>query len=180
MGKWIKYDERCELDNLIVNIVDDDMPEEGLGKLLTFGTLVFLLGTTGTVNAGQLQRNLEQTVKDKQVQQGKVTLSKKEIEKAVQKSQSEEATKKVGNWEQAKAMNVVARTLYMEARGEGKTGMNMVMTVIWNRAGGDKAKLADVCLAKKQFSCWNEITSGKEAGTYQIMLPKGAETKGAD
>lgn len=71
-------------------------------------------------------------------------------------------------------MNVVARTLYMEARGEGASGMSMVMTVIWNRAGGDKAKFADVCLKKKQFSCWNDIVEGKTAGTYQIMLPKGA------
>lgn len=172
--EWKKIEERTDIDNLIVNIVDDEVAEEGLGRLLTLGTLVFLWASTGTVNAGQLQRNLEQTVKNKQVQQGKVTLTKKEVANAVQKSQNEEATKKVGDWEQAKAMNVVARTLYMEARGEGASGMSMVMTVIWNRAGGDKAKFADVCLARKQFSCWNDIAEGKTAGTYQIMLPKGA------
>lgn len=102
-----------------------------------------------------------------------MTLSKKEISKAIQKSQNEDATKMVGNWEQAKAMNVVARTLYMEARGEGSVGLDMVMTVIWNRAGGDKAKFADVCLKKKQFSCWNDI-SNKSPSTYQIQFPKGA------
>lgn len=97
--EWKKIEEKTDIDNLIVNIVDDEVPEEGLGRLLTLGTLVFLWASTGTVNAGQLQRNLEQTVKTKQVQQGKVTLTKKEVAKAVQKSQNEEAKKKVGNWE---------------------------------------------------------------------------------
>lgn len=78
----------------------------------------------------------------------------------------------VGNWERYKAMNVVARTLYMEAREDGTSGLKMVMTVIWNRAGGDVAKLADVCLSRRQFACWNSI-SGKSPSTYQVKFPKG-------
>lgn len=41
---WRKYEDN--LDNLIINIVDDDVAEEGLGKLITFGTMLFLLGTS--------------------------------------------------------------------------------------------------------------------------------------
>ena len=41
---WRKYEDN--LDNLIINIVDDDVTEEGLGKLITFGTMLFLLGTS--------------------------------------------------------------------------------------------------------------------------------------
>ena len=168
---WRKCED--DLDNLVVNIVDDDVAEEGLGKLMTFGTMLFLLGTSGVVNAGQLRHNLEDVVRDKQVQNGKVTLTKGEIADAVEKSKKSDADEKVGKWEKAKAMNVVARTLYMEARGEGSVGLDMVMTVIWNRAGGDAANFADVCLAYKQFSCWNSI-GNKSPSTYQIQFPKGA------
>ena len=55
----------------------------------------------------------------------------------------------------------------MEARGEGRTGLDMVMTVIWNRAGGKTENLADVCLKPKQFSCWNDIDN-KNPSTYSI------------
>ena len=67
----------------------------------------------------------------------------------------------------------------MEARGEGTQGMRMVMTVIWNRAGGDAAKFAGVCLAPSQFSCWNDI-SNKSPSSYKIEFPKGATVKGGD
>lgn len=171
---WREYeDDLNNLDDLIINIVDDETPEESLGKLMTLGTLLFLLGTSGMVNAAELRTNLERTVKDKQVERGKVTLSKKEIAKAVEDSKKKGATEKVGKWEKAKAINVVARTLYMEARGEGNVGLNLVMTVIWNRAGGNVDNLADVCLKPLQFSCWNKL-SNKTPSTYSIQFPKGA------
>lgn len=62
---WRKCED--DLDNLVVNIVDDDVAEEGLGKLMTFGTMLFLLGTSGMVNAAELRSNLEAAAKDKQV-----------------------------------------------------------------------------------------------------------------
>ncbi len=171
---WREYEDDLDnLDDIIINIVDDETPEESLGKLMTLGTLLFLLGTSGMVNAAELRTNLERTVKDKQVERGKVTLSKKEIAKAVEDSKKKGATEKVGKWEKAKAINVVARTLYMEARGEGNVGLNLVMTVIWNRAGGNVDNLADVCLKPLQFSCWNKL-SNKTPSTYSIQFPKGA------
>lgn len=51
---------------------------------------------------------------------------------------------------------VVADTLYMEARGEGESGLLAVATVIYNRAGGKADKMEVVCLKPKQFSCWND------------------------
>jgi N-acetylmuramoyl-L-alanine amidase len=65
---------------------------------------------------------------------------------------------------------VVARTLFGEARGEGKQGMVAVACVIYNRAviAGDyeddhgmphplygDGSLASACKAPLQFSCWN-------------------------
>lgn len=59
----------------------------------------------------------------------------------------------------------------MEARGEGNEGLNLVLTVIWNRAAGLPEFLADKCLERKQFSCWNELPN-KTPGTYVINFPK--------
>lgn len=53
---------------------------------------------------------------------------------------------------------VVARTLWGEARGESFDGKFGVASVIWTRAKGDLSKLDDVCLRKAQFSCWNDGT----------------------
>lgn len=67
-------------------------------------------------------------------------------------------------------IDVVARTLYGEARGEGREGMVAVACVIVNRAiiadayvdahGEDHplfgdGSLASACHAPLQFSCWN-------------------------
>lgn len=55
-------------------------------------------------------------------------------------------------------IEIVAKTLFGEARGEGEMGLKGVASVIWTRAGGDISKLKDVCLKPKQFSCWNDGT----------------------
>lgn len=55
-------------------------------------------------------------------------------------------------------VDIVARTIWGEARGEGATGMQAVANVIINRAnnpGWWGRNIIDVCLAPKQFSAWN-------------------------
>ena len=54
---------------------------------------------------------------------------------------------------------VFARTLWGEARGQGTAGMRVVACVILNR-DADRNKhfgqsILDICLAPRQFSCWN-------------------------
>jgi N-acetylmuramoyl-L-alanine amidase len=49
--------------------------------------------------------------------------------------------------------DIIAATLILEAAGEGRVGMEAVREVIANRAK-NKTEIA-VCLAPKQFSCWN-------------------------
>jgi len=73
--------------------------------------------------------------------------------------------------------NVLAKTLYFEARGEGERGMRAVATVIYNRAAGNVAKFATVCLAPKQFSCWKshdglivEPSAPADAAAYGICI----------
>lgn len=61
--------------------------------------------------------------------------------------------------------DIFAKTLYGEARGEGYLGILSVAWVIRNRVEKDIGQdnkpdwwgegISGVCLAKKQFSCWN-------------------------
>jgi spore germination cell wall hydrolase CwlJ-like protein len=54
------------------------------------------------------------------------------------------------------ASEIVAATLILEAGGEYSTGsMEAVNEVIRNRAAKRKLTPRQVCLQRKQFSCWN-------------------------
>ncbi len=66
---------------------------------------------------------------------------------------------------------VVALTIWGEARGEPMEGKTAVASVIWNRARGDEDLLKAVCLAPKQFSCWNGRAGKALAGS----MPMGPE-----
>ena len=52
--------------------------------------------------------------------------------------------------------DVVTATLILEAGGEGKIGMQAVMEVIHNRSIKRNKSYQEVCLQRKQFSCWND------------------------
>lgn len=61
--------------------------------------------------------------------------------------------------DQAFTLDVLARTLWGEARGEGRDGMRAVASTILNRAarpGWWGRSVAEVCLRPRQFSCWLE------------------------
>ena len=66
-------------------------------------------------------------------------------------------------------VDILARTIYGEARGEGQEGMEAVACVVMNRYKDhkwytgyvlqDQRKIADIaqtCLKRFQFSCWNK------------------------
>jgi len=55
------------------------------------------------------------------------------------------------------ALDTLARTIWGEARGEGRAGMQAVACVILNRAarpGWWGRGIAEICLKPAQFSCW--------------------------
>ncbi len=62
-------------------------------------------------------------------------------------------------------IDVLARTIWGEARGEGKEGMEAVASVILNRAQVAKRlngywwgnTIIQVCQKPYQFSCWNKL-----------------------
>lgn len=60
--------------------------------------------------------------------------------------------------EDERAVDILARTIWGEARGEGYSGMVAVANVVLNRAsnpGWWGFDIASVCLKDWQFSCWN-------------------------
>lgn len=72
-------------------------------------------------------------------------------------------------------LDILARTLYGEARGEGEQGMKAVACVIMNRVHADKwftgytvtgsrkvPSVAQTCLKKYQFSCWNKFDPNRK------------------
>ncbi len=62
-----------------------------------------------------------------------------------------------------RTLQILARTLYGEARGEGRRGLEAVAAVILNRVARAAARggywwgttVAEVCQKPWQFSCWN-------------------------
>jgi len=65
---------------------------------------------------------------------------------------------------------IVASTIYMEARGEGKEGMRAVAAVIKQRAINGNDSLSAVCLKSYQFSCWNAYIN-TEPSFYESYAP---------
>lgn len=66
-------------------------------------------------------------------------------------------------------LDILARTIYGEARGEGQEGMEAVACVVMNRYRSHKwycgytwqngmkvPSVAQTCLKRYQFSCWNK------------------------
>lgn len=60
---------------------------------------------------------------------------------------------------------IAARTVWMEARGEGVAGEAAVAHVLFNRLSSDRwgSCYASVCLAAFQFSCWNTADPNRRA-----------------
>jgi spore germination cell wall hydrolase CwlJ-like protein len=59
---------------------------------------------------------------------------------------------------EAEALDTLARTIWAEARGEGREGMEAVASVILNRVKHPKwwgRDIVSVCKKPFQFSCWN-------------------------
>lgn len=62
-------------------------------------------------------------------------------------------------------IDIMARTAWGEARGEGAQGMQAVLNVIMNRVEKGSwygATPKEVCLKKYQFSCWLDSDPNKE------------------
>lgn len=145
----------------------EEMMEEGIGDFIRLGTLLTLLAVPGILKAEDISQNLPKTDK----------ITAQDVTNAIEKVDAKQ--KSYGGYSATQASNIVARTLYMEARSEGTNGLNAVASVIMNRAGKKAENLPGICLAEKQFSCWNDKPN-LDAKTYVSVIPKGAAKEGKD
>ena len=157
-------------NDIILKIVDEDTAQESAAQAISLSVLSTLLWVGGIVNAAQFNKGVRELSDS---QQSSLAISKKQIGNLVKQTKKQDADDKIGSYTRAETINIVARTLWSEARGEGEDGLNMVMTVIWNRASGKIERLVDVCFKPLQFSCWNSFTS-KSPESYSVEFPKGA------
>ena len=67
-------------------------------------------------------------------------------------------------------MDILTACLVGEAGGEGPRGMQAVMNVIVNRAGGDYRKFSAVALRPKQFSMFNRATGRSPSKTVAQVV----------
>ena len=48
--------DTIDLNDLVLNIVDDELAEEGIGRLMSYGLLAFLLGSAGIVEGATFNK----------------------------------------------------------------------------------------------------------------------------
>lgn len=82
---------------------------------------------------------------------------------------------KIANEETLKNSYLLAATIWKEARGEGTTGMQAVLNVIMNRAGGKFSKADEVVMKPYQFAVWNN--SKDPDGDAQDLAQKARNGK---
>lgn len=152
--------------NKTTDSTEEQMNEE-IGDFLRLGTLLMLLAVPGIINAEDIKENLPKTAE----------VTAQTVMNAI--SKVDVAIQTYGGYTASQASNILARTLYMEARSQVTTGMDAVASVILNRAGGKAEKMPYVCLKPSQFSCWNDI-GNKDSKNYAVKIPKGAAKKGKD
>jgi spore germination cell wall hydrolase CwlJ-like protein len=58
-------------------------------------------------------------------------------------------------YSQSQQINIIARTLWAEAREDGEQGMRAVASVAFNRGKGNVDRIIKAIKTPKQFSCWN-------------------------
>lgn len=137
----------------------EEMLDEGIGDTIRLGTLLTLLAVPGIVNAKDIESNL-------------VSSSNKAVSSEVVKNAYSKASIKenYGGFTSIQAANIIAKTLFSEARGEGTRGIDAVASIILNRGNSNPQNYPEVCLKKKQFSCWNNLKD-RTPKTYVSKIP---------
>lgn len=145
--------------------------DESMGTKITLALLLWLLSIPGFVSAKDIEKNLPK---------GEVTYSS--VTNALNTAAEENAATNApsyGGYTIVQAANIVARTLFDEARGEGEKGIDAVASVLYNRAAGKAVNLPGVCLKKYQFSKWNG-QKNLDPKNYKIVVPVQLKKPGKD
>ena len=136
--------------------------DEGLKENLGLATIALMLSIPGNLKASDAFGII------------RVSKSPTEVTQKIEEVIPQEFKDSLG-FSKASAINIVARTLWAEAKGEGETGMRAVASIIWNRAYSNPENLSKICFAPKQFSCWNAVSPltnpEYKSNKYVIKIP---------
>lgn len=130
---------------------------ENLNDMIKVSVLATMLAIPGYLQA----EKIEKTLKTNTPYKSYIELVNKTDTKKYKKGYTE-----------SQIINIVARTLFAEGKGEGQKGISYIASVIYNRAGGHRENLAPEALKPLAFSCWNGMESkDKKAKNFKIKLP---------
>ena len=160
--------------NEVLNKIEQkskDQVDEGLKDWITAPLIAAVMAIPGVVDAKDLAKNYPRNA------------TRADVIKALEYETS--SYDGVSGYTFAQAVDILARTLYMEAANQGEDGMIAVMSVIWNRAGGDIEKIIPVVFQRGQFCGWNgakpNINSGKySTDNYDFWIPEYFFDQGKD
>lgn len=154
----------CELGltETFDRVMDEEMVAEGLAKALAIGSLLFI---PAFASAKDIQDALPK---------GQTEYTKADIKQAMEKAYVLDAS--YGGMLASNVCNIIARTLWAEARGEGREGLEAILSVILNRCGGDANKTVSVIKKPQAFTCWKEYTGGWTDSSYQFFEPSAIKT----
>jgi LysM repeat protein len=142
--------------------INEAQIDEGIAKALAIGSLLFI---PFFANAEDIKNSLPK---------GQTTYTKADIKDAMEKSYKIDAS--YGGVRASNLCNMIAATLWMEARGESHEGREAVLSVIYNRCGNDLNKVVEVLKKPKAFSCWNGYKGGWTDSTYKFFAPSSIRT----
>lgn len=142
--------------------INEAQIDEGIAKALAIGSLLFI---PFFANAEDIKNSLPK---------GQTTYTKSDIKNAMAKSYKLDKT--YGGVLASNVCNMIARTLWDEARGEGSEGRKAVLSVILNRCGNDTNKVVKVLKKPKAFSGWNAYSGGWTDDTYDFFEPSAIKT----
>ena len=151
--------EECEF---AAKIQEMDAVNESAKSMLSLAAVVGFLAIPNILPAATLQKELS----------GKslvgMTVNSPEVKKAINNATT---SKGYNGLNATNIINVVARTIYAEARSEGTEGLDAVASVIWNRAGGKPENFVPVISKKSQFSSWGSYRGGWTDKDFVYKIP---------
>lgn len=155
----LTFEELCALVNeSAVKVRNGESCDESIQGAVIASVLASLFAVGTIVRADDIKKSVSSTPSATQAQ----------IQAAIDSA----GAKTYGGFSAAQATNIVMRTIYQEGKGESPAGRRMIATVIWNRAGGDPNKFAEICLKKSQFSVWNALADRSPKGV-NVKVPSG-------
>ena len=147
----------------------NDEVDESVSGVMKLTTLLAFLAIPSIMPASAIAENLPK----------KTNITAADVRTAMDKATQD--TKTYGGFSSSNAVNIIARTLWGEARGESDAGKKAVASVLWNRAGQKAENLPKVALRKRQFSCWNSVSmNDKKPENYSYVIPNAVRKNSID